>query len=388
MPNKGNILIDQGSARSKTLSRSESSTLESRFGGVLYRHLAALSCSLLLSSWSATATAQQADWQVFQARAYAGDVSSQIRLGTSYLQSDQSPRDRTSGLAWVIVAAASGDPSAIKIRQKVFSKVRPKTGMAAEAIAFRILRSVKAPRDADGSASSMTPFDLVYLSGTGSAAKVSDFIESGANVNVVAPDGMTPLLASLQAGRYDIAKMLLAAGAKTEVTSEAGLTPLAQAVEREDIVSIALLVGHGASVFAPDANGIPLFQSRIPEKARRFLEIETRDMTRDEVREVQSRLKAAGFKPGTIDGLIGSKTWTAFDAFAEANGLERKIRNPNAALKAVRTFIPTADYREEIAEAMRSAKAPARKVARRPQEPTKTAAEIFFGQNFSGGISY
>jgi hypothetical protein len=47
----------------------------------------------------------------------------------------------------------------------------------------------------------------------------------------------------------------------------------------------------------------------------------TRTLTRGEMREVQTLLKAAGYDPGPADGLIGPKTRTAISAFGEAHGV-------------------------------------------------------------------
>jgi peptidoglycan hydrolase-like protein with peptidoglycan-binding domain len=47
----------------------------------------------------------------------------------------------------------------------------------------------------------------------------------------------------------------------------------------------------------------------------------TRILTRGEMREVQTLLKAAGYDPGPADGLIGPKTRNAIAAFGEAHGI-------------------------------------------------------------------
>jgi hypothetical protein len=47
----------------------------------------------------------------------------------------------------------------------------------------------------------------------------------------------------------------------------------------------------------------------------------TRTLTRGEMREVQTLLKAAGYDPGPADGLIGPKTRNAIAAFGDARGL-------------------------------------------------------------------
>jgi hypothetical protein len=199
---------------------------------------------------------------------------------------------------------------------------------------------------------------------------------------------MTPLGAALQSKRFDIAQLLLKAGAEIEAKTPSGLTLLGDAVQREDLVSIALLAKHGASVFALDASGTPIFQSAHPKEASRFLAIEERDISRDEVREVQARLHAAGYKPGSIDGAIGRKTWTALDAFAADHGFTLEGRNPNAGLMAVRALIPTDEYRDEIAKAARTKQPQIRRVSNRPAKLKRTAAEIFWGEDFTGSNSF
>src|SRR4051794_4955195 len=48
----------------------------------------------------------------------------------------------------------------------------------------------------------------------------------------------------------------------------------------------------------------------------------SRNLTRGEMREAQTLLKAAGYDPGPADGLIGPKTRTAIASFGEAHGVE------------------------------------------------------------------
>jgi hypothetical protein len=48
----------------------------------------------------------------------------------------------------------------------------------------------------------------------------------------------------------------------------------------------------------------------------------TRNLTRGEMREVQTLLKVAGYDPGPADGLMGPKTRTAIASFGESHGVE------------------------------------------------------------------
>lgn len=47
-----------------------------------------------------------------------------------------------------------------------------------------------------------------------------------------------------------------------------------------------------------------------------------RNLTRGEMREVQTLLKAAGYDPGPADGLMGPKTRSAIASFGESQGIE------------------------------------------------------------------
>jgi Putative peptidoglycan binding domain len=48
----------------------------------------------------------------------------------------------------------------------------------------------------------------------------------------------------------------------------------------------------------------------------------TRNLTRGEMREAQTLLRAAGYDPGPADGLMGPKTRTAIASFGEAHGIQ------------------------------------------------------------------
>jgi hypothetical protein len=59
-------------------------------------------------------------------------------------------------------------------------------------------------------------------------------------------------------------------------------------------------------------------------------------VTRGELREIQTLLKAAGYDPGPADGLMGRKTHGAISAFAEARGIQLAPEPDLALLEAVR----------------------------------------------------
>jgi hypothetical protein len=63
----------------------------------------------------------------------------------------------------------------------------------------------------------------------------------------------------------------------------------------------------------------------------------TRNLTRGEMREAQTLLKAAGYDPGPADGLMGPKTRTAIASFGESHGVELTPEPQLKLLEALRT---------------------------------------------------
>src|SRR3954454_662658 len=61
-----------------------------------------------------------------------------------------------------------------------------------------------------------------------------------------------------------------------------------------------------------------------------------RNLTRGEMREVQTLLKAAGYDPGPADGLMGPKTRTAIALFGESHGVELTPEPQLTLLEALR----------------------------------------------------
>ena len=59
-------------------------------------------------------------------------------------------------------------------------------------------------------------------------------------------------------------------------------------------------------------------------------------MTPDEIRELQGKLKAAGFDPGAIDGIVGPQTRSALRNYAQSRSLQNAeaTRNLLASLNA------------------------------------------------------
>lgn len=337
---------------------------------------------LIIALWGSTAQAQGNVFEALKSKAYGGSVASQVDLGLTHLRVEDSMIDRKIGLAWVIVAASAGDAKAIQIRDRSFSLVRKDTGQDAERIAFQVRRTIEEQSNGGKNRARAKATDIVLLAGIGSAEALEELIKDGADVDVVEKDGTTPLLAAFLARRFDLAKILFAAGADPEISGPSGKPLLVEMVEHENLPAVALLKANGASIFTHDTSGVPLFQSElVGKRVKPLLEIKRRDMTRDEVREVQARLKAAGYKPGPVDGLIGRKTWSAFDELSSDKGLAIVGRNPNAALLATRTYVPMDTFRQEITAAVRSSVTAVSREPSRPTKPRKTNAQIFFAGN-------
>jgi len=74
-----------------------------------------------------------------------------------------------------------------------------------------------------------------------------------------------------------------------------------------------------AAVPAPAPAPAPAPPITIADPAKPDL---ARNLTRGEMREAQTLLKAAGYDPGPADGLMGPKTRTAIASFGEAHGVE------------------------------------------------------------------
>ena len=287
----------------------------------LERAVTYIACAAIISVWCTVAWANPAANDNLKSRAYAGDVKSQIELGLAHLRVEGSLDDRKIGLGWIMVAASSGNKFAVDLRKRASTRFRRETLAGAEKVAFKIVRIIDDRKSRFKGGARAKSVDIVHLAAVGSAASVKALIKDGADLNVTTRSRVSPVSAAFRAKRYDLAKLLLSAGAAADATGPSGRSLLLEAVARNDVPAVALLTSHGASVFTPDEYGTPIFQSeRASMKVRAHLKVESRDATRDEVREIQARLKAAGYKPGPVDGVIGRKTWSAFDAFAQDNG--------------------------------------------------------------------
>ncbi len=79
---------------------------------------------------------------------------------------------------------------------------------------------------------------------------VADFlIQHGADVNLMSD--RTPLMLAAESGALDVAERLLAAGADPNI-AKLGYTPLKEAIKRENLPMVKLLISKGADVNFPD----------------------------------------------------------------------------------------------------------------------------------------
>ena len=84
----------------------------------------------------------------------------------------------------------------------------------------------------------------------GDVAQVRKMIEEGVEVNFVerSPDRFTPLLRACYAGQYEVASLLIEAGADVSAKDAFGRTPLEYAIGSSEASAILVeeLVAHGA----------------------------------------------------------------------------------------------------------------------------------------------
>ena len=85
-------------------------------------------------------------------------------------------------------------------------------------------------------------------------------IEKGAGIHTVDEFDQNPLLLSLEAGRMDLAAMLISAGADVNIRSKMLIsTPLRAAVEAGNLEMVKLLLAKGAQPQHPDDRAPPFF---------------------------------------------------------------------------------------------------------------------------------
>ena len=80
-------------------------------------------------------------------------------------------------------------------------------------------------------------------------------LQKGANPNIAAKNGVTPLVLATNLGFNDGVEALVDGGARIDVTNAAGETPLIAAVHRRDTALVRLLLAKGANADRTDNSG-------------------------------------------------------------------------------------------------------------------------------------
>ena len=84
---------------------------------------------------------------------------------------------------------------------------------------------------------------------------------------------------------------------------------------------VRLKAEASASVASASASSPPASPPSAPQQVDRPTPDNVGPLTPDEIRNLQDRLKAAGFNPGAIDGVMGRQTRSAVRDYAEAQGV-------------------------------------------------------------------
>jgi ankyrin repeat protein len=108
-------------------------------------------------------------------------------------------------------------------------------------------------------------------------------IGKGANVNLAASNGDTPLITAARVGFTDAIDLLLQLGAKVDAANKMGETPLILAVQQRQVDAVKLLLAKGAN---PDKKDAAAGYS-----AREYAQRDTRN------REILAAIEGAGNKP-------------------------------------------------------------------------------------------
>ncbi|KAJ8249619.1 hypothetical protein COCON_G00228350 [Conger conger] len=82
----------------------------------------------------------------------------------------------------------------------------------------------------------------------GQAQRLQQLIQSGASVNIVAVDSITPLHEACIQGQTQCVRLLLEAGAQVDARNVDGSTPLCEACSAGSLESVRMLLEHGARV--------------------------------------------------------------------------------------------------------------------------------------------
>jgi len=89
----------------------------------------------------------------------------------------------------------------------------------------------------------------------GHTAAVHALLDGGADVNVIDPNGWTPLMEAAFAGHAETIGALLARGADVNMKDRAGWTPLMEAASKGHAEAVMILLANGADANAKSRKG-------------------------------------------------------------------------------------------------------------------------------------
>lgn len=151
-----------------------------------------------------------------------------------------------------------------------------------------LLKNGAKPTSKDGHGSNMTALPLAIDKGVDGRI-IASMIQHGGDGNKVLRSGETPLTHAINNGRMEQIHALLAGGVDPNLANKQNKTPLMQALVKDDIDLVKLLVKHGADVDAPK------------HSAREF----AATLGRTDILEVLGVVPSGGVVSGVSDGPPG-----------------------------------------------------------------------------------
>jgi uncharacterized protein len=180
-----------------------------------------------------------------------------------------------TGIGWIVVAAAVSAQVSSMIGAT--SDYDPKNAPIHEAAKAGSVNKVRALLAVDTrlvnarNAFGVTP--LYFAAGTNHVAVAKLLIEAGADTNVKSTVGQAPLAAAAALGYAEVVRLLLAHGAKVNATDKYRITALHEAAAAGHADIVKLLLTHGADVAAKDAKGLTPLQLARQRGHSRVVEI-------------------------------------------------------------------------------------------------------------------
>ncbi len=110
--------------------------------------------------------------------------------------------------------------------------------------------------------------DLFRAVKSGTCTEAGRCLDNGADANMPAPEGETPLLMAVERGNPVMVLLLLSRGAEVDGRVLNGRTPLFYAVEEGNMEIVELLIGRGADVNACSRQGYTPLHRAVLEKRK------------------------------------------------------------------------------------------------------------------------